>query len=290
MSVEAFIPEVTRAEVEVAYHRNAVVAPTLSTVPEGEIRVGNAVTIIGADLPEVQDYRAQGRTYEAHELEARDVRLLIDQEKVVAQLVDDIDARQAAGSLTQFTDLQGAALARDTERYLISTMVAGATQGSTTAVTTAAQAKTAVRSLASAMDEAEVPDEGRYLLVNPKAKALLVEAIGDSTAVQAGGTELRKNVIGEFAGFTVIWTANVPASLRDSAAFVAYHSAAVAFAPQIEKSEAKRPSGTFKDELASLVVYGAKVTNPAGVHIAGFTKPTDVDPGAGDGTGDGTDG
>lgn len=270
MSVENFIPEVTRAEVQVAFTRGQVVIPTLSPIPDGEIKTGNAVKIIGATLPTVIDYKAAGRRIEGAEVGGNDVTVLIDQEEAVAERVDDVDERQAAGTLSQFTNLQGASLARAADAKAIAALIDEGTQGATTAVTTVAHTKAAVRALASAMDEAEVPEDGRFLLVNPAAKSLIVEWLGDSAAVQAGGSELRKNQVAELAGFTVIWSKQFPAGIT-GAAFVAYHEAAAAFAGQISKTEAVRAGDGFADIVRSLSVYGVKVTRPEAVITSGFT-------------------
>lgn len=163
----------------------------------------------------------------------------------------------------------GPALAKDAERYLIGALAAGGTASATAAVDTSAKAKAAARKLASEMDEAEVPGDGRYLLVNPAGKALIVELLGDSNATQASGDELRRNEVGPFAGFTVIWSANFPAEIT-GAAFVAYHSAAAAFAPQVTGSRAVPAQDGHADIVSTIAVYGAKVTRPAAVRTAGF--------------------
>ena len=271
MSVDNFIPEITRAEVQVAYDLAKVVIATFAAIPEGEIRTGNAVKIVNATAPTVQDYAAQGREFTTEDLAGTDVTVLIDQEKATSQKVDDIDARQAAGSLSQYTDQQGVELARDAERFAIRTLIEGATLSSAPAITTAAHFKTQARALASAMDAAEVPEEGRLLLVNVPAKALGVEMLGDSTSTQAAsGTELRKNQIGEFAGFQIIWSPLF--AEKTKAVMVAYHDQAVAFADQISQTQAVRPANSFADVVSSLAVYGAKVTRPAAVILSGITN------------------
>lgn len=273
MSVNNFIPEITRAEVQVAFDRAQVVIPTFSAIADGEIRTGNAVKIINAGLPTVQDYAAQGREFTTEDLNGTDVTVLIDQEKATSQKVDDVDARQAAGGLSQFTDQQGVALARDAEAFAVRTLLEGGTQGASTAITTAAHIKAALRKQAAEMDALEVPEEGRYALLNPTAKALLVEALGDSASGQAaGGSELRKNVIGEFAGFTCLWSPLFDE--KNKAVSVAYHSSSAAYASQISQTQAIRPANSFADVVSSLVVYGAKVTRPASVIVAGIEKAT----------------
>ncbi|MDJ0338260.1 hypothetical protein [Cryobacterium sp. PH31-O1] len=268
MSVANFIPEITRAEVQVAYDREKVVIATFTAIPDGEIKTGNAVKIFNAGLPTVQDYAAQGRSFTSEEIEATEVTVLIDQEKATSQKVDDIDRRQAAGSLTQFTDQQGVALARDAERFAIATLLAGGTQGSSATLDTAAKIKTALRKLAADFDAAEVPEMGRIALLNPTAKALLVEALGDSTGIQSNGTELRTNQVSVFAGFDVIWSPHF--AEKSAAVVVAYHTGAAAFAAQIAETQGSRPSGSFSDVISSLNVYGSKVTRPAAVIIAGI--------------------
>jgi hypothetical protein len=127
MSVKSFIPEITSAQVDEAYTKDGVVVATLTPDYDGEAKSGNAVTIVGAALPTVQDYAANGRRFEADEIEATTVKILIDQEKIVPVRVDNIDKRQAAGSLDAFTNGAGKALAKDAEQYVIGKLVAEGT-------------------------------------------------------------------------------------------------------------------------------------------------------------------
>jgi len=276
MSVDNFIPEVTRAEVQQAFARGPVVIPTLTPVPEGDIKIGNAVKIIQPYAGQARDFTG---AFEPDELAGGDVTVLIDRKRFVSQRVDDVDRRQAAGSLDQFTDSQGLTLARDADEYTIHAMIAGAGTGPTAIIDSVAKAKTAVRALAKALDQAEVPEDGRYLLCDAEGKSLLVEAIGDSNATQASGDELRKNVIGTFAGFTVIWSNAFPTGIAggpgSGAKFLAYHESSAAFAGQIEETKAASPANDFADYVSSLSVYGAKVVRPGTVITGGFA-PEDL--------------
>lgn len=275
MSVENFIPEITRAEVQHAFARGPVVIPTLTPVPEGDIKLGGSVKIVTPNDGEVRDFTG---AFEPEELDGTDVTIQINRKRFISQRIDDVDRRQAAGSLDQYTENQGLTLSRDADKYVISVLIDGASQGPATTVDTAAKAKTAARALAKVLDTAEVPEDGRYLLANADGKSLLVEAIGDSTATQAAGDELRKNVIGSFAGFTVIWSNQFPAGI-EGAAFVAYHETAAAFAGQIADTKAGSPANDFADYVSSLSVYGSEVLKAEAVAVAGFTKPV-ADPGA----------
>lgn len=269
MSVNKFIGQTVSAAVQVTFSNDVKIAPTLIAKYEGEIASGNAVTVVGADLPTVQDYAAQGRRFTAEEIAATDVKLLIDREKIVANRVDDIDRRQAAGSLDPFTDGAGKALARDAERDILAEMITNGTEVSAAVIDTPAKAKAAVRKLMIALDDAEVPADGRYLAINSAGKDLLIDELSDVS--KSGSTdELRKGVIGALYGFNVIHTTDFDKAIT-GAALVGYHEASAAFAAQIADSRAVPAHDGHADILSSLLVYGVKATRPSAiaVHVSG---------------------
>lgn len=274
MSVNNFIGPVASAAVQVTFTADTVIIPTFTSDHEGDIKSGNAVIVVGADLPTVQDYADQGRRFTAEEIQATVVKLLIDQEKVVPQRVDNVDRRQAAGSLDAFTTSAGKALARDAERYVIASMLADGTQTASSVIDTPAKAKAAVRKLMIALDDAEVPSEGRYLAINSATKDLLIDELSDAS--KSGSVDaLRKGQIGELYGFAVIHTTDFPKTLTGPA-MIAYHEASTAYAGQIDETRAVPATDGHADILSSLVVYGAKVTRPSAVavHVSGgFTAP-----------------
>lgn len=270
MSVAAFIPEITSAAVDQAFINEVVVIPSLTPDYEGEAKSGNAVTIVGAELPTVQDYAANGRRFTAEEIATTTVKVLIDQENVVPQRVDNIDRRQAAGSLDQFTNLQGKALARHAERYVIRQLVAGGTAVNAGTIDSGAKAKAAVRKLMSELDKAEVPAEGRFMAINPAMKDLLIDELSDASKTLSDG-ELRKGKIGELYGFTILHTTDFDEKVKPAA--VAYHEAAAAYVGQVDESRAIPAPDGHADILSTLLVYGAKVTRPSAVAVIGATAP-----------------
>lgn len=277
MSVKNFIPEVYSAQLEEGYSRAAVTEHLLDTRPDSDIATGNAVKIFGAATPTVQDYAAAGRTYTPEELELTDVTILVDQERVVSEKIDDIDRRQAAGDLGDIAGRQGAALAKDSEKHLHDKMIAGGSsinvKGAPGVVTidSPAKAKTALRKIAAALDAAEVPEEGRAVMVNPAFKELLVEALSDSQLSSVATDAQVKNKITELYGLNVHWSVNFT---EKTPVAIGFASNAAALVRQLDKVKADSPANSFKEVISTLQVYGAGVTRPAGVavYVSGGTE------------------
>lgn len=261
MSFENFIPEITSADVEIAFTEATVVIPTLNSSHEGEVKSGNAVKIVGSSQPTITDYKANGRKHDTKELNPDAVTLLIDQEKSFSFLVDDIDEAQAAGSLEPYTEEHGEALAEDAEAYVIGKMLAEATDVNPSAVKidTAAKAKKAIASIRTALTTAKVPAANRYAVVNPAMAELLLEVIGETAF---GEGELRNGQIGRLSGLTILESALVPG---DKPTAIGYHTKGASFVSQLTKTEALRSTESSADIVRGVHVYGAKVTRPAAV-------------------------
>ncbi len=138
-----------------------------------------------------------------------------------------------------------------------------ANQITTTSVTTPALAVTGLINLKVKLDEANVPQNGRFVIVPPWYHGLL---LGSDTFVQAdhaGTTEaLRNGVVGRAFGFDVRLSNNVTVVTGDDYRVVAGSRMALTFASQINKVEAYRPESSFSDALKGLSLYGAKLVRP----------------------------
>ncbi|WP_409047054.1 hypothetical protein AB2L57_10690 [Microbacterium sp. HA-8] len=283
MSVDNFIPELTAAEVQTEFAADLVFINSFTAKPAGSdtIRSGNAVKIINAARPTVQDYKAQGRTVTPEDLEGTDVTVLIDQEKATSVWVDDVDAAQAAGDLSQWTDEMAPALAEDSEAYALLSAARDAVQGSTDALSTDAKFDTACLEAVSLANAAKVPVSGRKIFVLPGAVPRALSFLAKSPSGQAAtGEELREGKLGRIYGFELLSSAAVPAELATTAGIIAYHEKSAAYVGQIDKTQAVRPHNSFKDAVSALLVYGFKVIRPTTVFAIGFTKPVDGEPSA----------
>ena len=261
MAIDNFIPEIWSAGVQTAYAANQIVIPTLNTAFSGDARRGNTVHIINAVTPTIVDYAAAGRTITAEALNDTTVPLNIDQEAAFSVNVDDVDAVQAAGTFDAWVASAGRALAENAEEYVISQLIAGATQGNTGAVVidSADEAKAGIRYIRTALTSAKVPAGDRFVVVSPEYADLLIQGLSDVSS--AGSTdELRNGMIMRLFGMSVL-----ESPLLDGVAAVGYHANAAAFVSQIDMVESLRNPSKFADIVRGLNVYGAKVTLPAGV-------------------------
>lgn len=266
MAIENFIPEIWSAGVTTAFQKAQVVIPTLNTQYSGDARKGNQVNIIGAITPTVVDYKNAGRTISAEALSDTSVSLLIDQEKAFSFKVDDVDMVQAAGSMDAWTRAAGGALAEDAEAYVLNTMLNNAGYNAFSgSITTADDAKAALRAIRKHLTLEKVPAADRYVAVTPAFADLLISGLSD-VAAAGSDAELRNGVVGRLYGLTILETPLMPNA--DNAYAIGYHAATVAFVSQIDSTESLRDPNSFSDIVRGLNVYGAKVVKNAGVVVA----------------------
>ena len=192
--------------------------------------------------------------------------LIIDQSKYFAFEVDDIDQVQEANA-SMGEALQEAVYGlRDLADQVVAglyTGAASANQLGTVSVTSADLAYTQLRKLKVKLDEANVPQEGRYVVVPPWYEGLLLENDKFVRADASGTTDgLRNGQIGRALGFNVLASNNAPLVTGDDYAVMAGHPMAISFAEQIVKTEMYRPENAFSDAVKGLHVYGTKLVRP----------------------------
>jgi len=261
MAIDNFIPDIWSASLETEYFANQIVIPTVSGKYTGEVQRGNTVKITGAVTPTIVDYAGASRSITAEALNDDGQDLNIDQEKAFSFIVDDIDEVQAAGSMEPYTVAAGRALAEDAESALLSNMLTqswslNVTGASPASITTYATAKAAILKARTFLNTKKIPNQGRYLAVNPDFAQYLVDGLSD-VALAGGSNELRNGQIAEAWGFTILETPLLGTS--GTPTFVAYQDAGAAFVSQISKVEALRHQTKFADIVRGLNVYGSKV-------------------------------
>lgn len=264
MAIDNFIPEIWAAGVQQSFFANQIVIPTLNTAFSGDARKGNTVHIINATTPTIVDYAAAGRVITAEALADTEVSLLIDQERAFSVNIDDVDAVQAAGSFDAWVQAAGKGLAEDAEEYVVSQLLAGATDGNSGAVAidTFDEAKAAILDIRTTLAKAKVPTADRFVAINPAMADLLISGLSD-VATAGGSDELRAGYVARLYGMTVLETPAFAEATKPVA--VGYHANAAAFVSQIDKVESLRNPSKFSDIVRGLNVYGSKVTLPAGV-------------------------
>jgi len=284
MALNSFIPSLWAAATLEAFRPAEVVAPLTNREYEGEAVRGNKVTVnsltIGDGTP-VQDYAAGTlpdpadetgaatlpRTHNIDNVNSSSQDVVIDQEKVIAFQVGDIDRVQAAGSFESVTRDAAKLLSEDAESFIVSTMKTGGTAAGTTAITTGDAAVDKVGELRKLMTKANVPSSGRFLVVNPEFLELLLKADSKLSSVDTSGSPegLRDAMVGRLSAFNIVESNMLTNS--DKPAAIALHTSAVAYVNQIQEVEGFRSHTSFADVVRMLHVYGAKVLRPTAVQV-----------------------
>ncbi|MBK9181406.1 MAG: P22 coat protein - protein 5 domain protein [Acidimicrobiales bacterium] len=274
MAITNFVPEVWAAQLQASLKKALVYAgpSVVNRDYEGEItEYGDTVRITSISRPTVATYTPGSTTVTPEQLTDAQRSLLIDQAKYFAFEVDDVDLRQArsGGALMDEAATEAAyALGDVADQYVVG-LYTGVDSGNalgTVSVTTAALAFTQLRKLKVKLDEANVPQAGRYVVVPPWYHGLLLEDDRFVRADASGSTEaLRNGQVGRALGFDVLVSNNAPLVTGDDYLVLAGYPGAIAYAEQINKVEAYRPQDAFSDAIKGLHLYGAKLLRPTGI-------------------------
>lgn len=241
---------------------------------EGEIQdAGDVVKITSISDPTVATYTPNGTVITPEELTDAQRNLVIDQMKYFAYKVDDVDKAQAKGNvMPQATARGGYQFAKTADSFVASlyTGADAANQLGTVHISSGAIAFTQLRLLALALDEADVPEDQRYVVARPWFWSLMLEETKfiDASARGDGGATLRNGFVGHIPllGMDAYKSNQAPLVTGDDYVVQAGVPQAITFAQQINKLEAYRPEDSFSDAVKGLHVYGGKLVRPS--HIA----------------------
>ncbi|MHC3391302.1 N4-gp56 family major capsid protein [Streptomyces lavendulocolor] len=276
MAISAFKPEVWNAELLVTLEKSHIYAGpgVVNREYEGDIaQYGDTVHIIGLAEPTIGTYTPHVDIV-IEDVDDTDSTLVIDQSKYFAFEVDDIEKRQALNGGKVLTEQarKAAYKLRDVaDQYVAGIMAAGIDAGNLVAektINTAAGAYDQLVDLGVILDNDNVPEEGRWVIVTPAFYGLLLKDSRFIAAGDAQGAQVRTNgIVGQAAGFTIHKTNNAPNGPGAGAGklVIAGYSGAVTFAEQINKTEATRKEKGFADIVKGLHLYGAKVIRPTGL-------------------------
>ena len=239
---------------------------------EGEIRAaGDSVRIISISRPTIGSYTKNVTSIVPETLTDAERTLLIDQSNYFAFEIDDIDMAQTrnGGALMSEAASEAAYGLADVADLYVAGLYTGADAAnkiSTTAITTAALAVTGLVNLKVKLDNANVPTQGRYVIIPPWYHGLLLQSNNFISVADSGTSEaLRNGHVGRAFGFDVFLSNNVTVVTGDDYLVSAGYTGAITFASQINKVEPFRPESSFSDALKGLNLYGAKLARPSGI-------------------------
>jgi N4-gp56 family major capsid protein len=263
-----FRPEFWSKKLLLALERSHVFASpaVVNRDYEGEIKQsGDTVHIRSLSDPTVNTY-TEDTDITIENLTDAQRALVIDQKKYTAFQIDRVaSAQEAFDSLSPTITRSGYKLRDTVDTFMAAkyTDAAAANQLGTVAVTTAALAYTQIRKLGVLLTEADVPHEGRYVIVPPWYYGLFQEDDRFVKASYAGTTEgLRNGYVGDILGFKVMVSNNCVLVTGDDWAVQAGVPMAQSFAEQILEMQTFSMEKRFNNAAKALHVYGAKTVRP----------------------------
>ena len=300
----SFIPTVWSAKMNAKFYATTVFSDIANTDWQGEISsMGDKVVINTPPTLTVSNYvPGAGLNYEVPTPVVQD--LLIDKGKYFAFHVNDVLEYQSKPDLIDTFSADAAQqmrIAIDSDvLYRAFNQADAANKGATAGAKsgkynlgtdtapitlTAGTVLEKILQMASVMDEQNLPDDGRWLLIDPFTRSLLMQSnlaqanfMGDNTSI------VRNGLIGTIDRFKLYVTNHLPKAIAGTntpwlsgdgtdnsvtsasglarRALVAGHKSALTFASQITKMETVRNTSDFGDYVRSLNVYGSKVVAP----------------------------
>jgi hypothetical protein len=268
MRVRQFVPTIWSAELFQELDKAHVLVNRANRDYEGEISAyGDQVKINAVGDITVANYAPNVTSITPQQLSAAQTILTIDQSKYFAFFIDDVDNAQTKPTLMGEAMRKAAYALADTADQLIAGFY---TQAGVTVTSTSVSVATCLTILADAgkaLDEGNVPQGGRWLVIPPWFHAKLVlNKIMETDGSVVADPAYSNGFVGRAFGFDIFMSNNLTTS--NSTGTLGSHYAlagtarAISFAEQIVKMEAYRPEDSFSDAVKGLHVYGSKVIDP----------------------------
>jgi hypothetical protein len=281
-SLDNFIPTVWSAQLLNSLKKSLVYGqPSIvNRNYEGDISAyGDTVKINSIGTVSVGDYTKNSNMSSPETLTDVTRTLTITESKYFNFQIDDIDKAQQNPKVMQQAMVEAAYALRNTaDQFIASKYVdISNTIGSTASpdtFTAVSDAYDALIDLGVKLDEKNVPEEGRFVVVPAWYIGLLLKDdrfVGSGS--EASSIRLLNGMVGEAGGLMVLKSNNVPIVNAADYKIIAGYQGAWTYAEQIMDVEAYRPELRFADAVKGLHLYGAKVTRPDGLACLTVTKP-----------------
>lgn len=267
-----FIPTVWAARLLVALAKTLVYAQPgiVNRDYEGEIKnAGDSVKIASIGDITIGDYTKDTNISDPESLSDADQTLIIDQQKYFNFYIDSVDrAQQNVNVMDEAMRRAAYGLMDKADQFIAANHVnvpAANLLGDDTTpiIPTSLTAYEKLVDLGVLLDEANIPTEGRFVIVPSWYHGLLLK---DDRFVKAGTTRtdetLRNGEVGEAAGFRVLKSNNVPNTAGAKYKIIAGHSMAYSYAEQILDLKTYQPEKRFGDAVKGLHVYGGRLIRP----------------------------
>jgi N4-gp56 family major capsid protein len=270
MAITNMLPQIWSARILAKLEKNLVFAQpgVVNRDYEGDIRAdGDRVHIHSFNDLTIGTYTKNSTTITYEQLTDTRVTLLIDQSKYFAFQVDDVDTAQMRPELIDAaSDRAAYQLAEVADSYVAGLYSGASTSNPDNTIETSQFTSTNVYQkfvdLSVLMDQVNLPQDGRFAVVPPWVKGLLLQ---NSSFLAAKSEAVLNGEVGQIAGIRLLGSNNVKTT--GSAPVVSHimagHPSGLAYAEQIVNVEGLRLEGSFADAVRGLHLYGAKVLDGA---------------------------
>lgn len=277
-----FIPEIWSGKLIENFYASSVIPQITNTDYEGEIKQqGDVVHIRTTPQITVRDY-VKGMNLLVERPEAPIVDLLINKGEYFNTTLNDVDKVQSDIDMMS----KWSADAAERMKNVIDTKVLGSifadahvsNRGATAGVQSAsinlgvtgtpvvldkASILDKILEIGQVLDEQNAPQEGRYLVVPPWFRTLLMGSdLKNASITGDGSSVLRNGRIGEIDRFTVYVSTLIPHvtdGAKKACHVIAGHKMATTFATQMTKMETLRSETSFDTLMRGLQIWGNKV-------------------------------
>lgn len=279
-----FIPTLWAGKWLEKFYASSVLTAIANTDYEGMIsQQGDKVIIRQVPDIMIRDYVA-GQTLTYERPDAATVELLIDKGKYFAPIIDDViavqsDLDQMDAWTTDSAEQMKISVDRDVLGAIpVDTTIATRNKGTTAGLIsqnlnlgtsgspvqlTRQNVLDKLLDLGQALDEQNIPETGRWVVLPAWAVALIKKSDLKDASLSGDGTSIMRNGrVGMIDRFT-LYSSNLLSAVTDGSNrcfyIMAGHKVGFTFASQIVKVETLRAESTFGNILRGLKVYGYKV-------------------------------
>ncbi len=267
MAVTNFIPEIWSKKLLKIFDANAVMANLVNRDFEGEIAsAGDVVKVRTFGDVDINDY-TRDMQINFQTLTDPMQEMTIDQQKYFAFKVDDLDKAQSDTDILEGYAGRAAIAIRNVVDTRLLGHYADAAAGNVLGTDVSPITLTAtniygyIADLGELLDKANIPAEGRNLVITPKFKTMLLKSDEFTRATSLGDNVVQNGYIGNVAGFAVHVSTNLPA-VSGVVNLMAFTRDFISYASQVSKIENVRPYNMFADAVKGLYLYGSKVFHP----------------------------
>ena len=270
---QTFIPEVYSKKLQAKFYASSVLPQIANSDWEGEISgQGDKVHIRSTPTVTINDYTGSV-TYA--DVVSTDTELLIDQAKYFAFNADDILVKQGDIDLINKASQDAAEQMKiSLDTTVLGSIYSGISTNSIDdagAVSTSSNILGYVLDAGQALDESNVPESGRFIVLAPKHINMLKQSDLKSVDITGDGTSpLRNGNVGTIDRFTVYSSNNLPTVSGQKMSYAGTKDG-LAFASQITQVETVRREATFGDGVRGLNVFGYKVVKEDALCLLALT-------------------